>query len=361
MKPLAKAASVGAVALATAAGAVALPASASSSKAASAWTVSDPIASGLVGPLQIDVGSQGQVYVGQAFAGILTKVRPNGTTKDLVTEPNGVAGVASRGYNVAYTASFGTEKNPVALLKRRFANGTVRTVANLGRFEKRRNPDAVNWYGFRNLSKKCAAQVPAEVPGATPYQGQVDSNPYAVANAPDGGWYVADAGGNDILKVSRSGRISVVRVIRPQKYVVTAEAAQANGLPDCTVGKTYAFEPVPTDVEVNRRGYLIVSLLPGGPEDASAGARGAVMRIDPSDGEFTMLAKGFLGAANVAVASHGRIFVSELFGNRISMLRHGTITPVADVASPSGLEWSRGRLYASVDVSGAGSIVTVSR
>ena len=43
-------------------------------------TVSDPIASGLVGPLQIDVGSDGQVYVAQDFAGVLTKVRPNGTT-----------------------------------------------------------------------------------------------------------------------------------------------------------------------------------------------------------------------------------------------------------------------------------------
>ena len=31
---------------------------------------------------------------------------------------------------------------------------------------------------------------------------------------------------------------------------MTAEAASALDLPGCTVGKKYAFEPVPTDVEV---------------------------------------------------------------------------------------------------------------
>ena len=45
--------------------------------------VSDPIATGLAGPLQFDVGHVGQIYVGQSFAGVLTKVRPNGTTVDL--------------------------------------------------------------------------------------------------------------------------------------------------------------------------------------------------------------------------------------------------------------------------------------
>ena len=50
-------------------------------------TPSDPIAQGLAGPLQFDVGDRGQVYVSQAFSGVLTKVRTNGTTEDLVTEP----------------------------------------------------------------------------------------------------------------------------------------------------------------------------------------------------------------------------------------------------------------------------------
>ena len=318
---------------------------------------SEPIVSGLAGPLQLDVGSNGQIYTGQSFAGLLTKVRPNGTTKDLVAEPGEVAGVASNGYDVAYTFTGGDEEHPIALLKRRFANGTVRTVANLGAYEKKHNPDARNTYGFRNLSETCAAQVPAEV-GGYPYTGLVDSHPYALASDGDGGWYVADAGGNDILHVTKSGRISVVIVIRPQKTTITADAAEAFGLPDCVIGKTYAFEPVPTDVEVTKLGFLMVSLLPGGPEDASLGARGAVMRVG-GDGGFSVLARGFLGATNLAVGPGGRIYVSEMFANRISMLHNGVVTTVADVPTPAGLEYANGTLYAAVDVFANGSIVTI--
>jgi hypothetical protein len=320
--------------------------------------VSDPIATGLVGPLQIDVGHKGQIYVGQAFAGLLTKVRPNGTTTNLVTEPIEVSGVASRGFDVAYLVD-GGEGVTKAALKVRNANGKVRTVANLMRYEVKNNPDEFQRYGFRNLDADCADQVPAEVGGGYPYGGIVDSHPYALANAPGGGWYVADAGANAIYHVSKKGKIEVVNVPRPQKAVISAEAAEANGLPECTVGATYAFEPVPTDVEVNKLGYVIFSLLPGGPEDPSLGARGAVYRVSPGDYEWSRLGGGFAGAANVATAPGGRIYVSELFGNRVSLLRDHKVTPVADVPSPSGLEFKNGRLYASTDVFGAGNIVTI--
>lgn len=320
---------------------------------------SGPIAQGLAGPLQFEVSPNG-VYVGQSFAGVLTKVRPNGTISNLFASPgDDISGVASRGYDVAFTWTHSDEAHPAAALKRRFANGAVHTVADLYAFEKRHNPDAGNVYGFRNLSKACAAQVPPEVPGAKGYTGLIDSHPYGLANAPDGGWYVADAGANAILKVSKDGRIKVVSVLRPQKATVTAEAAAANGLPACTIGKTYAFEPVPTDVEVGGNGMLYVTLLPGGPEDPSLGARGSVLRIDPSDGEWTVLGRGFLGATNLALAPGGRIFVAELFGNRISLLKGGTVTPYVDVPSPAGVEYAGGKLYASVDVFANGSIVTI--
>ncbi len=56
---------------------------------------------------------------------------------------------------------------------------------------------------------------------------------------------------------------------------VTKESAAALELPDCVVGVTYAFEPVPTDVEVGKDGYLYVTTLPGGPESPALGARGS--------------------------------------------------------------------------------------
>jgi hypothetical protein len=321
---------------------------------------SDPIASGFAGPLQFDVGAHG-IYVAQDFAGVLTKIRPNGTTTDLVTAAPGteIAGVASDGYNVVYTQnSTSATGQPITLLKRRFANGTIHTIANLGRFEAQNNPDGFEEYGFRHLSQSCIDQLPPEF-GPPSYTGIVDSHPYAVANAPGGGWYVADAAGNDILHVSAGGDIEVVKVIRPVKVVATAEIAGATGLPDCVVGKTYNFEPVPTDVEVNQLGYLIVSLLPGGPEDGSVGANGQVLRIDPVDGEFSTLAKGLAGATNVAPAPGGKIYVSELFGQRISVVQDHVVTPVADVTDPAAVEFRDGTLYVSVDVFANGSIVTI--
>ena len=320
----------------------------------------ETIVQGLAGPLQFDVGAGGQIYVGQDFAGTLTKVRLDGSTTDLVSRPGTeIAGVASRGYDVVFTSSNGGETTPATktALERRFANGTVHTIANLLKFEQTHNPDAGNVYGFRNLSTSCANQLPAEI-GPASYTGVIDSHPYAVANAPDGGWYVADAAGNDILKVSPSGDVSVVFVFRPQPTTITADAAAANGLPACTVGKVYAFEPVPTDVEVKSNGSLIVSLLPGGPEDPSLGARGKVLRV-ALDGEFATLADGLAGATNVAIGAGGRVYVTELFANRVSVIQNHAVTTVADLPSPAGVEYANGTLYVSTDVFGNGSIVKI--
>jgi hypothetical protein len=96
-----------------------------------------------------------------------------------------------------------------------------------------------------------------------------------VSALPGDAWVVGDAGGNDLLKVDKHGRITVLSVLPRQPSVITAEAAAGLGLPDCVVGATYNFEAVPTDVEVAADGKLIVSLLPGGPEDPSLGVRAA--------------------------------------------------------------------------------------
>ncbi len=324
-------------------------------------TPSDPIAQGLAGPLQFEVGDRGQVYVSQAFSGVLTKVRTDGTTKNLVTEPGEVAGVASRGYHVVYTFTGGTPEEPVALLKHRRPNGKVSTIADLGAFEARYNPDGRRSYGLRDVPADCLETVPEFF---RPYTGIVESHPYAVANAGDGGWYVADAAANAVLHVSKWGRIKVVNVPQPALTTITAEIAAAVGLPDCAVGKTFAFEPVPTDVEVNPAGDLIVSLLPGGPEPGTPegdllGPRGMVMKISHGGHRSSILARGLSAATNVAPAPGGRIYVSELAGGRISLLRNGTVTPVVDLPAPAAVEYDRGRLYATTDVFANGSLVRI--
>ncbi len=327
---------------------------------AAAVTVSDPIIDGLAGPLQLAVGSDGTIYVSQAFAGTLTAVTKKGAV-DLVSTPGvEIAGVAAKGRGtVTFTTSGETDDGFFALVKRVLPNGRTRTLADVGAYEETVNPDQVNSYGFQGLTPECAAMVPDEIPGGgQPYPGIIESHPYSVAIL-SGSRAVADAAGNDIVRVAANGRISTIAVLPPSPFVVTAEVAAVVGLPDCTIGATYNFEPVPTDVELGPDGLLYVSSLPGGPEDESLGARGAVYSVNPRTGAVTKIADGFFGATNVAVAPDGTIYVAELFGNRISKVSNGGAEPLVEVPNPAAIEWANGKLYATVDVFGNGAVVTV--
>ena len=50
---------------------------------------------------------------------------------------------------------------------------------------------------------------------------------------------------------------------------------------------------------------------------------------------MTRLAGGFLGATNVAVGGNGRIYVAEMFGNKVSLLRRGVVSKVAELPNPA--------------------------
>jgi hypothetical protein len=323
-----------------------------------AATPSAPIVDGLAGPLQLAVGDDGTIYVSQSFAGKLTAVDKKGTT-DLVSTPDAeIAGVAADGPGtVTFTTRGESEGEFFAEVRRILPNGTVRTLGDVGQYEATVNPDQVNSYGFQGLTPECAEQVPTEI-GGDPYPGIIDSHPYSVAILPDGSRVVADAAGNDIVRVAANGRISTIAVLPPQPFVVTAEVAAGIGLPECTVGTTYNFEPVPTDVELGPDGLVYVSSLPGGPEDASLGARGSVYSVDLATGHVAKVAGGFLTATNLAVAQDGTIYVAEMFGNRISTVSGAGAEPFAEVPTPAALEWANGKLYATVDAFGNGSVVT---
>jgi hypothetical protein len=281
---------------------------------------------------------------------------------DLVTAPGTeIAGVDALGNGtVFYTTSIGgSEESPPTStqLRRVLPNGHVSTLADLLTYEQTFNPDQVNTYGLVGATPDCLAQWPAEA-GPSSYTGIIDSHPYSVAIAP-GGVYVAEAAGNDILRVTRNGTISTVAVLPPQPTVITADTAAANGLPDCTIGLTYNFEPVPTDVEVGPHGTLYVSLLPGGPEDPSLGARGSVYTVDPSTGATHKVAGGFAGATNLALGPNGTIYVSELFADEIAVVSGGSTVDTIALSQPAAVEYARGELYASTDVFGNGAVVTI--
>lgn len=129
----------------------------------------------------------------------------------------------------------------------------------------------------------------------------------------------------------------------------------------------YNYEPVPTDVEIDRHGALIVSLLPGGPEDASFGARGSVYRVNARSGHAHKIAGGFLGATNVALGDHGRILVAELFAGKVSVIDHGSARKYVDLPNALSLVWGDDTLYAGTlgtmddqgNPTGPGSLVAI--
>lgn len=331
----------------TVASVVAVPASTTA-----APFVSPPLAQGLVGPLSLGIAENGPIYVSQAFAGVLSSFVPGGPVNDVAfpSGPNsGVNGVeAIENGKVVYTVAGYEDDHFVGLVQERRRNGVVKTLGDVAAHEETMNPDQHNQYGFVDLSEECAAQVPDDI-GGHPYSGDLNSNAYALDKLLNGDIVVADAGGNDLVRIDRRGNVSTLAVFPPQGIVVPAEALDVFGLPDCVVGHEFFFEPVPTDVELGPDGMLYVSLLPGGPEDASAGMRGKVMRVDPRSGAMEEVAGGFLGAVDLAVAPDGTIYVAELFAGQVSRIVGSGSVPVVQLDLPGAVEYARGALFVATN------------
>ena len=322
------------------------------------------ISSAYVGPLQFAVSGR-SIYVADSLQSALFKV---GRAAPIATGPapdptnqeasGDLAGVAVAGGSIAYTTSTGDHKDTRLTI---LHEGHKRIVS-LSAFEKKYNPDKVNRYGVVDtdgLSKACSAELTAgQVPIS--YRGAYDSHPYAVTSLGDGAWAVADAGGNDILKVDSRGHVSVIAVLPVQPLKITTAIAGALKVPDCA-GITYRFEPVPTDVEVGPHGKLYVTTLAGGPEGVPAlGARSSVYQV--GWGWSHRIATGFAAATNLAVSPSGCIYVAELGAGQISVVSHGGPKPFAPLPGVAGVEWANGHLYAStapavVTGKGAGTIV----
>jgi hypothetical protein len=322
----------------------------------------DPVATladGLVSPLSLDVDRHGDAYLSQNFIGELTGVSEEGEVTSLATASvpgQEIGAVSSRHGTIYFTQN--DQPTGLANLMSLEEGGTPELLADLGAYEAEVNPDQVNTYGFTDLDPACAALVDPTGPAGPPtYTGIVDSHPYA-SLALRHEIYVADAGGNDILRVDYDGEISTAAVLPPgEPVVVTPELAAQFGFPDCVVGHGYAFEPVPTDVERGDDGLLYVSTLPGGPEDSSLGLRGSVYAVDPDDGEVELVATGFGGATGIAVDKQsGVVLVAELFGGpdgtgQISAVssQSGEVFAAFPVSSPAAIELRDGMVYATTD------------
>jgi len=324
---------------------------------ASAVTVGTPIIEGLVGPLGLAVGSDGTIYVTEAFAGRLTAIDRRGGEKVLVDIPgNEVAGVDAKGKGTLvftqtlFDGEAGEEAPPLdALLGRVQPNGKAKVIASTQAFEAANNPDAVNTYGLvGSTDVDCLAQVEA-IPFPPVYEGIVESHPYAVAIVP-GGYVIADAAANAIFRVAKNGRMSTLAVLPPIEQVITADAVAALLPADISAceGETFLGEPVPTDIEVGPDGHYYVSTLPGFPEAPGAGS---VWKINSRTGAVSLVASGLVGPVDIAVADDGTIFVAELFAFQISTIVGGVVAPYVFAHSPGAIEIGRdGTIYATIGV-----------
>jgi hypothetical protein len=109
----------------------------------------------------------------------------------------------------------------------------------------------------------------------------VDTDPYGIV-ASGKGFYVADAAGNDVLKVNRKGEVSLATVVKP--------------------GQT-----VPTSLAIGPDGALYIGTL-----NFEAGPGGAaVYRLERGSDEATIYADGLSAITGIAFGKHGTLYVSE--------------------------------------------------
>jgi hypothetical protein len=218
---------------------------------------------------------------------------------------------------------------------------TVR--ASLSTFEKKKNPDASVTYGVPKPSACVKAAFKALDGGPANYKGKVDSHPYSVA-ASGSTWYVVDAAGNDVLRVSAAGVVSRVATLPVQPFTFTSRLVTGLGMPTCMVGVRYNAEPVPTDVEVGPDGMLYVTTLPG---LYDLGQTGSLYRVNPKTGAMTRIGTGFAGAVNVAVTSTGVVYVAESLRGTVSLVRSGKRTTLVSLPNVTGIEAFGASLYAT--------------
>jgi hypothetical protein len=157
--------------------------------------------------------------------------------------------------------------------------------------------------GWRSVADLSAVEA-----SRNPAGGPVDSNPYGIL-AEAGDRYVTDAGGNDLLRLSADGSLSVVATF----------SSVAAPPPFLTA------EPVPTAVERGPDGALYVSELTGVPfTDGAAG----IYRIG-ADGTPSLVAAGLKTVTDFTFGSDGSMYVVEYASSPVFFGGPGLLVRIA--------------------------------
>lgn len=260
----------------------------------------------------VAAGRQRRVVTGLPSLGIRDGSEVFGP-HDIVLTPRGPVVSIGLGTDPAKRAALGPDGRLIGQLVR-LTGGGPRGFADLAGYEAANDPDG---------------DQPASGP---------DSNPYGLLATGDGGVVATDAGGNDLLRVDRHGRISTLAV-----FPVRPTPGPGGG--------EIPMHFVPTTVAKGPDGAYYVGQLTGFPFPVG-GAR--VWRVVPGQAP-TVFADGFTNVIDVAFDRRGRLLVLQIAangllsgdptgalvrvgrdGSRTELLRTGLVNPTGVAVAPDG-------------------------
>lgn len=301
------------------------------------------VASQLISPLRVAFGPRGSFLVAESFAGILSSISAKGVKTTVVSAPGqeiaGVSYLDGTTYYFNNDQGAGPEPGGELLPARLMQidhHGNTRELADLSGFERANNPDGGTVYGVRDATPECLSGAPY-----LQSMGEVFSHPYS--SAPVGnGVYVGDAGANAILHVAKNGKVKLVKALPAEAItidaaVVAVAAQMGMEIPECMLGLNYYAQAVPTDIEVSGQ-WLYYTVLPGVPGE-SLGV-GKAYRTHLQSGKTQLLAQGLAAPTGIAVDRNNNVYVSQLMGDGVSVIKHGRVKNILPAAMASDVEVS---------------------
>lgn len=243
----------------------------------------------------LDTAPNGDIVVADAGAGI--HVMKDGAIESTIQLP--LATDASPiGVGSMWVTTTGTDPEAdTGQALWRISKGSKTMVANLFAFEDAEDPD-------------------------DPSDGKhSDSNPFDVQSLGGSAALVADAGGNDLLRIDRRGNIEVLAVF-PSEPVSTANAKALFGCPAgppeiCAAPDQVPAEAVPTSIAIGEDGWYYVGELKGFPAPTG---ESNIWRVSPdATGELCpnvhcelVFDGGFTSIIDLAFDGEGNLLVAEL-------------------------------------------------
>jgi hypothetical protein len=156
-----------------------------------------------------------------------------------------------------------------------------------------------------------------------------EANPYGLAALPNGDVLVADAAGNDVIRVSPDGDASTLARF-DLETVSTDHLPPDQGLPPAMTA-----ESVPTSIAIGKDGAVYVGELKGFPFRPGSSnvwridpeADGAFCSVNTPDPQCTVAADGFTAIQDIAINRHNRtMYVYELAAEGVLAFEAGLET-----------------------------------